>query len=134
MLDCFERETGSHPTASIIILHGLGADGRDFLSFVQALELKAVGPVRFVFPNAPAIAVTINAGHVMPAWYDIRHADLHRREDEAGLRQSQAAIAQLLDRERERGVPAERIDVHDWLALPASLGRLGGFIGLCAVG
>ncbi|MES2888484.1 MAG: alpha/beta hydrolase-fold protein [Pseudomonadota bacterium] len=97
------------PGASVIVLHGLGADGNDFVPFARELELRAIGPVRFIFPHAPDMPVTINGGHVMPAWYDIRGADLVQREDEGGLRTSERAIAALIDRERERGVPASRI-------------------------
>jgi phospholipase/carboxylesterase len=97
------------PAASIIVLHGLGADGNDFVPFANELDLRAVGPVRFVFPHAPQQPVTVNGGYVMRAWYDIRTADLLRREDETGLRASQHAISALIHRERERGVPASRI-------------------------
>ena len=101
---------GAEPVrASIVVLHGLGADGTDFLSFADELDLAAVGPVRWIFPRAPVRPVTINAGHRMRAWYDILGADLVRREDEAGLRESFAAVHALLDREVARGVPAARI-------------------------
>ena len=103
-LHTIEIETGPNPVASIVLMHGLGADGNDFVPICQELRLEAVGPVRFVFPNAPQIPVTINGGYVMPAWYDILGTDLARREDEAGLRRSQAAIEELLARERARGV------------------------------
>lgn len=108
-LQTIELQSGDAPGASIIVLHGLGADGNDFVPFAQELDLAAVGDVRFIFPHAPTIPVTINGGYVMRAWYDILGADLVRREDEAGLRQSQQQVAALIDRERERGVPAHRI-------------------------
>lgn len=108
-LEVLEHETGPAPVATIIVLHGLGADGSDFESFVEALRLEAVGPVRFLFPNAPQMPVTINGGYVMRAWYDILGTDLARREDEAGLRQSRTAIDALIAREGARGVPAGRI-------------------------
>ena len=108
-LECLEGATGEHPVATIIVLHGLGADGSDFVPVAEALDLSAVGAVRFVFPHAPVRPVTINGGYRMRAWYDILGADLQRREDEAGLRESQAAIAALIDRERERGIAANRI-------------------------
>jgi phospholipase/carboxylesterase len=99
------------PVASIVVLHGLGADGSDFVPVAQALELGAIGPVRFVFPSAPVRPVTINAGYAMRAWYDIYppspSLDMPRREDEAGLRESQAIVQRLLDREAERGVAPE---------------------------
>jgi phospholipase/carboxylesterase len=104
-----EIETGPNPGASIIVLHGLGADGNDFVPLAQELDLASVGPVRFVFPHAPMQAVTINGGYVMRAWYDILGTDLARREDAAGLRASQAAVEALLERERVRGVAASRI-------------------------
>ena len=110
-LEVIETETGDKPVATIIIMHGLGADGADFVPIAEQLDLASVGPVRFVFPAAPRIPVTINGGYVMPAWYDIRGADLVAREDEAGLRQSQAQIETLIDREKSRGMPAQRIVV-----------------------
>ncbi|MCB2038869.1 MAG: carboxylesterase, partial [Ottowia sp.] len=70
-LSLIELETGPGPRAAIVLMHGLGADGNDFVPLVDELDLGAVGPVRFVFPNAPSIPVTINGGYVMPAWYDI---------------------------------------------------------------
>ena len=97
------------PTATLIVLHGLGADGTDFIPMCDALDLKRVGPVRFIMPRAPERPVTLNGGHVMRAWYDILGADLQRREDEAGLRASVRQVHALLDRERARGVPAHRI-------------------------
>lgn len=108
-LECLEGATGEHPVATIIVLHGLGADGSDFVPVAEALDLSAVGDVRFVFPHAPVRPVTINGGYRMRAWYDILGADLQRREDETGLRESQTAIAALLDRERGRGIAANRI-------------------------
>jgi phospholipase/carboxylesterase len=137
-LDSIEIETASHPTACIIILHGLGADGEDFVPVARELDLQAVGPVRFVFPHAPVRPVTINGGHAMRAWYDIRHADLAQREDEVGLRQSQLAIADLMAREIARGIPSSRMVLAGFsqgcaMALMAGLRfneRLGGVLGL----
>ncbi len=110
-LQVIEAQTGENPVASIIIMHGLGADGRDFLPVAEQLDLSSVGPVRFLFPNAPVMPVSINGGYEMPAWYDILNADLVRREDEAGLRQSQAMIEALIAGEKARGIPARRIVV-----------------------
>lgn len=110
-LEVIEAQTGEQPVASIIILHGLGADGRDFLPIAEQMNLSAVGPVRFLFPSAPSIPVTINGGHVMPAWYDILGADLVQRQDEEGMRYSQAAIEALIAHEKNRGIPARRIVV-----------------------
>jgi phospholipase/carboxylesterase len=111
MLETHEIETAPNPRTTIIVLHGLGADGYDFVPICGELDLSALGPVRYVFPHAPTRPVTINNGYVMRAWYDILVTDLVRREDEAGLRESCQQIAALIDRERERGVPAERIVV-----------------------
>jgi phospholipase/carboxylesterase len=110
-LKTIEIETAPNPRATIMLMHGLGADGNDFVSIVGELDLRAVGPVRFVFPNAPVIPVTINGGYQMPAWYDISNADLTKREDEGGLRASQAALEELLAREKVRGIAASRIVV-----------------------
>ena len=109
LLETLEGETGANPVATVIVLHGLGADGSDFVPVCEALDLSAVGPLRFVFPHAPVRPVTINGGYRMRAWYDILGTDLQRREDDAGLRESQRAIAALIDRERDRGIAARRI-------------------------
>jgi phospholipase/carboxylesterase len=110
LLPCVEVEARGPASASVVWMHGLGADGHDFESLVPHLRLPHV---RFVFPNAPAIPVTINGGFVMPAWYDIRSLDLQpgtsTREDPAQVRRSAAAIAAIVDREIVRGVPADRI-------------------------
>ena len=108
-LEVIEFESAPNPTASIIILHGLGADGNDFVPIAQELNLTAIGPVRFVFPSAPTRPVTINGGYVMRAWYDILGTDLARREDEAGLRASHAQVEALIAHECARGIPASRI-------------------------
>ncbi|GER09771.1 alpha/beta hydrolase [Variovorax boronicumulans] len=133
-----EIETAPNPTASVILMHGLGADGNDFVPIAGELDLSAVGPVRFVFPNAPVIPVTINGGYEMPAWYDIAVADLVAREDEAGLRRSQASIEALIANEKARGIPAHRIVVAGFsqgcaMALMTGLRhgeRLAGIVGL----
>ena len=110
-LQVLEAQTGENPVATILIMHGLGADGRDFMPIAEQLDLRSVGPVRFLFPNAPSIPVTVNGGYVMPAWYDILTADLVRREDEAGLRSSCSEIEALIANEKSRGMPANRIVV-----------------------
>ena len=107
-LETIDIETGPGPTATVIVLHGLGADGNDFVPVAQELKLDAVGPVRFVFPHAPVIPVTINNGYRMRAWYDILGMDLARREDETGLRRSLGQIEALLAREKARGIAADR--------------------------
>ena len=104
-----EIETGRAPQAAVIWLHGLGADGHDFEPIVPELDLPPTVPVRFVFPHAPLRAVTINAGMVMRAWYDVRDAGGERQEDAAGVRASGERIEALIARERSRGVPAARI-------------------------
>ncbi len=112
-LEVIEIETAPKPTASIIILHGLGADGNDFVPVAQELALASVGPVRFIFPHGPTRPVTLNGGYVMRAWYDIFGADLgvngEKREDEAGLRESQALVEALIAKERARGIASNRI-------------------------
>ena len=109
MLQTIELHPSAEPRATIIILHGLGADGTDFLPMADELRLGAVGPVRYLFPRAPVRPVTINGGQPMRAWYDILGADIARREDEAGLRESFALVQQLIEREIARGIPAQRI-------------------------
>jgi phospholipase/carboxylesterase len=109
MLDIIEAESGPHPTATILILHGLGADGNDFVPIAEQLQLDAVGPVRFVFPHAPVMPVTINNGYRMRAWYDILGFGADSPQDEEGLRRSQGLVEALLAREKERGIAADRI-------------------------
>ena len=109
MLDCIELQTRDQPSASVIWLHGLGADGYDFVPVVKELEALGAPAARYVFPHAPQIPVSINNGYVMRAWYDILGTDLVRREDEAGLRRSQAQVEQLIEREVARGMPRARI-------------------------
>lgn len=104
-----EIETAPRPNASIIVLHGLGADGHDFVPVCEQLDLRAAGAVRYVLPHAPERPVTINGGAVMRAWYDILAMGGRGGEDEAGLRASQALIDALITREVERGVPSSRI-------------------------
>jgi phospholipase/carboxylesterase len=108
-LDALELQTGDDPRASVIVLHGLGADGNDFVPIVSELELATIGPVRFVFPHAPVRPVTINGGYQMRAWYDVLSDDFVRREDEAGLRASGEEVLALIDRETDRGIEARRI-------------------------
>src|SRR4030095_10270486 len=108
LLDAIEIESAPSPTAAVIWLHGLGADGDDFVEIVPMLGLKALG-TRFVFPHAPRGPVTINGGAVMRAWYDVRGDAGVRREDEAGVRESQRQIEALIAREKTRGIPAGRV-------------------------
>ena len=107
LLDAVEIETAPSPDACVLWLHGLGADGNDFVPVVPELGLQDRA-VRFVFPHAPLQPVTINAGMVMRAWYDIADQAI-RVEDERGVRASQRHVEALIARERERGIPASRI-------------------------
>ncbi|MEP6825075.1 MAG: dienelactone hydrolase family protein [Ramlibacter sp.] len=137
-LEIIEIETAPAPGAAVIVLHGLGADGNDFVPLARELTLDAVGPVRFVFPHAPVMPVTINNGYPMRAWYDILEADLVRREDESGLRRSLASVEALLRDQERRGIPASRTVLAGFsqgcaMALLAGLRhgeRLAGIAGL----
>jgi len=108
-LDTLEIETGPSPQRTVIVLHGLGDSGHGFAPIAEELDLSALGAVRFVLPHAPERPVTVNGGYVMRAWYDILGTDLARREDEAGLRESQTLIEELIAAEKARGVPASHI-------------------------
>ena len=137
-LETLHLQSADAPGASLIVLHGLGADGHDFVPIAQQLELSAVGGARFIFPHAPMRPVTMNGGYVMRAWYDIAGTPQARREDEAGLRASQALIEALIAQERERGVPASRIVLMGFsqgCAMTLMTGlrhaeRLAGLVGL----
>jgi phospholipase/carboxylesterase len=112
LLETIEIETAKNPAASVIWMHGLGADGNDFVPIVNELDIDGTPEIRFLFPHAPMRPVTINNGAVMRAWYDISFGDLEgnsRRADERGVRESQAQITALLEREEKRGVEPERI-------------------------
>jgi phospholipase/carboxylesterase len=109
VLPSIQIDTAPNPTVSVIWLHGLGADGNDFVPIVRELDLAGLPAIRFIFPHAPTMPVTINNGYVMRAWYDIIGTELVRQEDEKGLRNSQALVEALIAAERARGVPAERI-------------------------
>lgn len=108
-LPAIEIEPAQPATAAVIWLHGLGADGNDFAPIVPELRLPESMAVRFIFPHAPSIPVTINNGWVMPAWYDILEMNLDRRIDETQLRSSAAEIRKLIEREIERGIDSRRI-------------------------
>lgn len=129
-------ERGKAPQHSIIWLHGLGADGEDFVSVAEEITLPVA--VRYIFPHAPKQPVSINGGFVMRAWYDIVAADIGAQQDEAGIRASQAAIEMLIEQEKSRGIAEEKIflagfsqggaiALHTGLRHPA---RLGGIIAL----
>ena len=104
LLESIQVETAPDPTVTVIWMHGLGADGHDFEPIVPELGLPARPAIRFVFPHAPLRPVTINQGHVMRAWYDIRALAGVRREDETGVRQSAQQVEALIERERQRGI------------------------------
>src|SRR5512139_468957 len=108
-LQCVEVQTSPSPGATVILLHGLGADGYDFVPVVRELETHGAPSARYVFPHAPTMPVTINGGYVMRAWYDILGTDLVRREDERGIRASQGMVEALIEREVARGVARSRI-------------------------
>jgi phospholipase/carboxylesterase len=109
VLDSLEVEPHASPTASVVWLHGLGADGHDFKPMVPELRMPEGIPVRFVFPHAPERSITINQGTVMRAWYDITGFEQDSREDTAGIRDSAEHVNRLLLREQERGIPFSRI-------------------------
>jgi phospholipase/carboxylesterase len=138
LLPCVELETGARPDASVVWLHGLGADGNDFVPIVEEMRLPDSLSIRFVFPHAPVRPVTLNNGFPMRAWYDIYGADLANRADVLGVLQSQAAVEALLAREKARGVAARRIVVAGFsqggaIALHTGLRhaeRLAGIVAL----
>jgi phospholipase/carboxylesterase len=112
LLEGIELETGKSPSAAVIWLHGLGADGNDFVPIVDELDLEGAPPIRFVFPHAPVRPVTINNGMMMRAWYDVLFGDLEgksKRADERGVRESQAQVEALIEREAGRGIATEKI-------------------------
>jgi len=141
LLETIEIETAPNPAAAVIWLHGLGADGNDFAPIVPELQLAGTPAVRFVFPHAPMMPVTINNGHVMRAWYDVSFGVLEgksRKPDETGVRTSQAAIEQLIARENARGIPANKIVVAGFsqggaIALQTGLRHANRLAGIMAL-
>jgi phospholipase/carboxylesterase len=138
LLPRVELESAPKPTAAVIWLHGLGADGHDFAGLVPELDLSNCPPIRFVFPHAASMPVTVNGGYVMPAWYDILGPNLVSQQDAAGIQASERAIVALIAHEVARGIPAERIvlagfsqgcamALHTGLRLPQ---RLAGIMAL----
>ncbi len=108
-LPCIDIEPKTPATATVILLHGLGADGNDFVPMVPEMRLPSSMALRFVFPNAPSIPITINGGYVMPAWYDITELSLDRKIDATQLIASAEEVRLLIDREIDRGIPSNRI-------------------------
>ncbi|HVF65478.1 MAG TPA: alpha/beta fold hydrolase [Casimicrobiaceae bacterium] len=109
LLPAIEIETAPDADAAVIFLHGLGDDGHGWSDMVPALAIPTALRVRFVFPHAPEMPVTINGGYVMPAWYDLLDADFKRRADLDGVNRSRKRVENLLARERERGIVSSRI-------------------------
>lgn len=108
-LTTVEIEPAGEARCAIIWMHGLGADAHDFEPIVPHLKIPAQRGVRFIFPNAPVRPVTVNGGMMMRAWYDILGVDIPRSEDAAGVRASAELITRLIEREKDQGIPAERI-------------------------
>ena len=138
LIQHLELNTGVNPKGTIIWMHGLGADCWDFVPIVKELGVPDDLPLRFIFPQAPSRPITINGGHVMPGWYDISMAELERKADEAGIRESQAAIDALVEREITRGITSDNIILAGFsqggaIALQCGLRskqRLGGIMAL----
>ena len=138
LLPAIEIETAPDPTAAVIWLHGLGDDGQGWSEIVPALKVPSTLAVRFIFPHAPVMPVTINNGYPMRAWYDIRENDFNERADIAGVKRSQAQVEALIAREKTRGVAAQRIVLAGFsqggaIALYAGLRhaeRLAGIVAL----
>ena len=138
ILPHLELTTGAEPAGTVIWLHGLGADGWDFLPIVRELPLPEELALRFIFPHAPERAVTINNGYVMRAWYDIKMNDIARLPDEGGIRESQAQVEALIERERSRGVDSSRILLAGFsqggaIALQAGLRHARPLAGIVAL-
>ena len=138
MLDCIEIEPSAETRASVIWLHGLGANGRDFVPVVDELGLADDHRIRFVFPNASARPVTVNGGMRMPAWYDITGPDIADRQDADGIAESTVEIERLIEREAERGISADRIVLAGFsqggaIALHAGVRRAAPLAGIMAL-
>jgi len=138
LLERLEIETAPEPTACVIWLHGLGADGNDFVPVVPALGLPEGSAVRFIFPNAPTRPITVNGGMVMRGWYDILGMDIDRSTDADGIRQSAQSIAAIVAHEVERGIPSEKIVLAGFsqggaIALQAGLTLPHNFAGIMAL-
>ena len=133
-----ELVTGADPVATVIWMHGLGADGWDFVPIVRELPLPEEMALRFIFPHAPVRPVTINGGMAMRAWYDIAMTDIARLPDERGIRESQQQVEQLIARERSRGMASTRIVLAGFsqggaIALQAGLRHAEPLAGIVAL-
>jgi phospholipase/carboxylesterase len=138
LLPAIEFDTGPDPNYCVIWLHGLGADGNDFAPIVPALKLPARPTIRFIFPHAPQMPVTVNGGMVMPAWYDIVEMQIERRVDVDGLLASAASINAFVDREIGRGLKEENIVIAGFsqggaVAYHVALNRSSPLCGLLAM-
>jgi phospholipase/carboxylesterase len=138
LLTHIELATGPDPAGTVIWMHGLGADGWDFVPIVRELPLPEGLALRFIFPHAPVRPVTINNGMQMRAWYDIAMSDIARLPDERGIRESQAAIEQLIAREASRGVASQRVVLAGFsqggaIALQAGLRLASPLAGIVAL-
>ena len=137
-LSCITQSTNDNPTASVIWLHGLGASGHDFAGIVPELNLPESLGVRFIFPHAPPIPVTVNQGYVMPAWYDILEMSHERKINHEQLHASVSQVRDLIQQEQDRGIPSQRIILAGFsqggaVALEAALSHeqpLGGLLAL----
>jgi phospholipase/carboxylesterase len=109
LIEHIELVTGANPKGTVIWMHGLGADCWDFVPVVRELDLAPDLPLRFIFPQAPSRPISINNGHVMPGWYDISMMEIERKPDEGGIRESQAFIDALIEREISRGIASDNI-------------------------
>lgn len=139
LLPTTEIETGESPEYVIIWLHGLGADGNDFVPIIDQLNLPLDKSIRFVFPHAPEQPITVNNGYIMRAWYDIKDSNFNTDdEDELGIRHSQEEIEALIEREVENGVATERIIVAGFsqggvIALQVGLRYVKSLAGILAL-
>ena len=138
ILPHIELVTGADPVGTVIWMHGLGADGWDFVPIVRELPLPENLPLRFIFPHAPVRSVTINNGAQMRAWYDIAMSDIARMPDERGIRESQAYIEMLVDREAGRGIDPDHVILAGFsqvgaIALQAGLRHKAPLAGIVAL-
>jgi len=108
-LQTIKLETSPNPSVAVIWLHGLGADGNDFVPIASELDLTGCPPIRFIFPSAPSMPITWNSGYVMPAWYDISGSDLVSKQDSQGIAKSAVSISELIDDQFKSGIKYENI-------------------------
>jgi phospholipase/carboxylesterase len=137
-LPVIEIETGAYPTYAIVWLHGLGADGNDFVPIINELALSPDKAIRFIFPHAPERPVSINNNYIMRAWYDIFHSDFTHRQDESGIFCSQKAIDALIVREMQRGIDSKHIFLAGFsqggaMALHVGLRQINRLAGIIAL-